>query len=128
MQEELLKNARVLIVDDELDNLDLLHNILQFGGYNNVRSTTAPHEAQTLYAAFQPDVILLDLIMPDLDGFQVMEQLRNLIPENAYVPILVITGDYSPQTRNQVLAGGAKDFLTKPFDATEVLLRVRNLL
>ena len=76
----------------------------------------------------QPDIILLDLMMPEMDGFAVMEHLRPLIPAESYLPILVLTADTSMQTKRRALAAGAKDFLTKPFDAVELALRVRTLL
>jgi len=81
-----------------------------------------------MYAEFQPDLILLDLHMPGLDGFGVMETLKPLIPPESYVPVLVLTADITSEAKQRALANGAKDFLAKPFDVTEVLLRIRNLL
>jgi putative two-component system response regulator len=81
-----------------------------------------------LVQAFDPDLILLDLMMPELDGFGVMEQLRRVVPPNTYLPILILTADISVETKRRALGAGARDFLTKPFDATEALLRMQNLL
>jgi two-component system NtrC family sensor kinase len=121
-----LATARILIVDDEPTNVRLLERLLTQGGYANVRSTTDSREARRLYEEFQPDLILLDLMMPHLDGVAVMQQLP--IPAGGYVPILVLTADVTAQAKERALSAGAKDFLTKPFDRTEVLLRIENLL
>ena len=123
------RDARILIVDDQEANVRLLEGILRrAAGFSNLRSTTDSREAVTLYSEFQPDLILLDLHMPHLDGFRVMEELKLLIPTESYVPILVLTADITPEAKQLALAGGAKDFLTKPFDPTEVRLRIENLL
>src|SRR5262249_7002028 len=81
-----------------------------------------------IFAVFRPDILLLDMHMPGLSGFDVMERLRELIGPGTYLPILVLTADISPAIKQRALACGAKDFLTKPFDLTEVVLRIRNLL
>jgi putative two-component system response regulator len=81
-----------------------------------------------VFLAYRPDLILLDLQMPYLDGFAVMKQLRAVVPPGSFLPILVLTADISAQAKRQALAEGASDFLTKPFDATEVILRIQNLL
>jgi putative two-component system response regulator len=121
-------DARVLIVDDQEANVRLLERILQREGYTNVHSTMDPLKVCTLYAEVKPDLLLLDLHMPRLDGFGVMEQLEALVPPGAYFPILVLTADVTPETKRRALASGAIDFLQKPFDHTEVLLRMKNLL
>ena len=129
MQEDAIKRARILIVDDQEPNVRLLEGILQrMIDPAGLRSTTDPREVITLYTEFQPDLILLDLHMPHIDGFKVMEELKPLIPAVVYLPILVITADVSPEAKQRALTGGAKDFLTKPFDPIEVLLRINNLL
>jgi DNA-binding response OmpR family regulator len=106
----------------------LLERILQMGGYTNLTKTTDPRKALEFFTAYKPDLILLDLMMPHIDGLALMKQLRSRIPENNYLPIMVLTADVTPKAKLQALSLGAKDFLTKPFDATEVLLRVYNLL
>ncbi|MFL5494143.1 MAG: HD domain-containing phosphohydrolase [Gemmatimonadales bacterium] len=120
-------NARILIVDDELPNISALGRVLTAAGYQIV-TTTNPAEAVTLYQEQAPDVMLLDLHMPELDGIGVINRLKQLAPSRAFLPVLVLTGDTSPDARRRVLAAGAKDFVAKPFDIDEVLLRIRNLL
>lgn len=128
MSEPALHLARILIVDDGADNVRLLESLLQKSGYTQLRSTTDPLQALALFQEYQPDLILLDLHMPHLDGFGVMEQIRPLIPSGSYLPIVMLTGDLTPEARQRALQVGARDFLTKPFDPTEILLRIRNLL
>ena len=128
MNETAVESARILIVDDEETNVRLLERILDRAGYTNIESTTDPGGVLRLFTWYQPDLLLLDLHMPHLSGFEVMRQLQQLIPAGTYLPILVLTADASPGAKERSLSDGAKDFLTKPFDATEVMLRVRNLL
>jgi putative two-component system response regulator len=120
--------GRVLIVDDEPANVLLLEAILRQDGYTDLRSTNSPHAALTIFADFRPDILLLDMHMPGMSGLDVMERLRESIDPGTYLPILVLTADISPSIKQRTLACGAKDFLTKPFDITEVVLRIRNLL
>jgi putative two-component system response regulator len=120
--------ARILIVDDEPANVLLLERILGEAGYPNHTATTDPRQVLTIYARFDPDLVLLDLAMPHLDGLTVMTQLRQVIPAGMFLPILVLTADMTTQAKQQALSGGATDFLLKPFDPTEVLLRIGNLL
>ncbi len=119
--------GKVLIVDDEKANVRLLEMILQQAGYDNVYSTIDSRQSLALFRSIQPDIVLLDLSMPHLDGFGVMQQLR-LELTDYLVPILVLTADVTLATRHEALKAGAKDFLTKPLDETEVLLRIQNLL
>lgn len=128
MQDGRFVDARILIVDDEEGIVDVLEGFLRRQGYTHLKATTDPRHALSLFSHFQPDLILLDLMMPHLDGFAVMQQVKARVPEGAYLPILIITADISPEARHQALSMGAKDFLTKPFDYTDVRLRVRNLL
>ena len=123
-----LTDARILIVDDERVNVVLLERILEQDGYRNVRSVTDPSEAAALYDQFEPDLVLLDLHMPKLDGFAVMKQLEGRIGSDTFLPILILTADIRPEIKRRALAAGAKDFVTKPFDRNEVLLRIQNLL
>jgi putative two-component system response regulator len=119
---------RILIVDDQETNVELLQRILARAGYTDVVSTTDPRRAVALVHEAAPDLVLLDLHMPHLDGFGVMEALAAGMPPSAYLPILCLTADVSREVRERALGSGARDFLTKPFDRTEVLLRIRNLL
>ncbi|PYN37810.1 MAG: hypothetical protein DMD98_04850 [Candidatus Rokuibacteriota bacterium] len=128
MDAQSLKGARILIVDDEAANVRLLERLLQREGYTTVTSTTDARQALPLYTTFRPDLVLLDLAMPYLDGFQVLAQIKPLVEPTAYLPILVLTADVTFEAKRRMLEGGAKDFLTKPFEHIEVLLRIRNLL
>jgi putative two-component system response regulator len=128
MQIPRLTDARILVVDDERVNVVLLERILEQDGYRNVKSTTDSSQAAALYEQFEPDLVLLDLHMPGLDGFAVMEQLGGRVPPGTFLPILILTADIRPEIKRRALAVGAKDFVTKPFDRTEVLLRIQNLL
>ncbi|MBE0649947.1 MAG: response regulator [Bacteroidales bacterium] len=128
MIDKTLKNANILIVDDKQENIDVLQGLLELKDYTHLKSTTDPRRVFDLFKTFKPDIILLDLMMPHLDGFQVMEKLKDLIPKTTYLPILVLTADIAEETRTRALSEGAKDFLTKPFDLTEVDLRIKNLL
>ena len=123
-----LKNARILIIDDQESNIALLESVLAREGYIDLKSTTDPRQVSAIFESFQPDLILLDLRMPHLDGFAVMELLRERILAEEYLPILVLTADITPETKLRALSVGARDFLTKPFDVAEVSLRIRNLL
>ena len=123
-----LKNAKILIVDDNQLNIDLLVEYLQMQGFDSIQTTTDPLLTVSLFKSFEPDLILLDLMMPQLSGYQNLEQLKPLIPNDVYWPVLVLTADISPTAKQQALASGARDFLAKPFDFIEVFLRIRNLL
>jgi putative two-component system response regulator len=120
--------AKILIVDDQEANVRLLQRFLAPAGYVNLKSVMDSRTVLDVYQEFQPDLILLDLHMPHLDGLAVMKLLKPLIPADAYLPILVLTADVLAETKQKALSTGAKDFLTKPFDGTEVLLRIHNLL
>ncbi|MFW6331119.1 MAG: HD-GYP domain-containing protein [Gemmatimonadota bacterium] len=122
------RESKILIVDDEPANVRLLERILQREGFQEIDSTTDPRQFLARFTARRPDIVLLDLHMPGLDGFDVMEQLQARIPEHDFVPILVLTADITPEARQRALSAGAKDCLTKPVDPTEVILRIRNLL
>lgn len=128
MSNQNLSESGILIVDDLPVNVSLLERLLKKEGYSNLLTLTDSRKVVTTVRQWGPDLILLDLMMPHLDGFAVMEQLQSVIPTGAYLPVLVLTADITPEAKQRALANGAKDFLTKPFDAVEVLLRIRNLL
>jgi len=123
-----LKNANILIVDDQQANIDVLVGLLEFKGFINIKTTTDSRLAVSLFEELKPDLLLLDLKMPHLNGFQVMEQLKPLIPTDTYFPILILTADITHEAKQLSLSGGATDFLAKPFDLVEVDLRIKNLL
>jgi signal transduction histidine kinase len=128
MTEEGLEGARLLVIDDEEANVRLLERILGASGFTDVRSSTDARQTLGLVETFHPDLLLLDLRMPHVNGFEVMQGLRDTLPLDEYFPILVLTADATDRTKRRALSAGANDFLTKPLDATEVVLRVRNLL
>jgi signal transduction histidine kinase len=128
MIESDFKRSRILIVDDQIANICLLQNILGRVGYVNVKSITESREVLEQIKEFEPDLIILDLMMHHLDGFQVMQQLGTIISADNWLPVLVLTADATAKTKSKALAGGATDFLDKPFDASEIFLRIRNLL
>jgi putative two-component system response regulator len=122
------RKGRILVVDDEPANVTLIRRLLTKSGYNDVDSTSDPTEVESMYRDLQPDLILLDLHMPGLDGFEVMQRLSGLIGAEDYVPILVLTADITHESKQRALQNGARDFLTKPFDPAEAVARVTNLL
>jgi diguanylate cyclase (GGDEF)-like protein len=121
-------HARVLIVDDEPANVRLLERVLLSSGFTALRCLTDSRDVEATVEEFQPDLIMLDLHMPHLDGFAVMEALEARGVAADRCPVLVLTADGTPQAMHRALSGGAKDFVTKPFDRAEVLARTRNLL
>ena len=118
-------NASILIVDDQDANVSLLEQTLRHAGYSRVASTTDPHEVCALHRKNRYDLILLDLQMPGMDGFQVMEGLKTN-ESDSYLPVLVITAQ--PGHKLRALQAGAKDFISKPFDLVEVKTRIHNML
>jgi putative two-component system response regulator len=128
MDQTVSSSARILIIDDDEAIISLLERILKRGGYENVRSATDARLALPLFREFEPDLVLMDLRMPFLDGINVMGQLRQRNDAGEFLPVVLVTGDTTPEAREKALSAGANDFLLKPFDATDVLLRIRNLL
>ena len=118
---------RILVIDDEPANAELLEAILMDNGYEQVKSVTDSRLALGVGLIFDPDLILLDLMMPHVDGFTILETLRSE-PDGASLPVIVLTADESKETKLRVLNAGADDFILKPFDLAEVLLRIENLL
>ena len=118
-------NAGILIVDDQEANVQLLEQMLRGAGYARITSTQDPHAVCALHRDNHYDLILLDLRMPGMDGFQVMEGLKE-IETDGYLPVLAVTAQ--PAHKLRALQSGAKDFVSKPFDQAEVLMRVHNML
>jgi CheY-like chemotaxis protein len=123
-ESDILK-ASILIVDDLETNVQLLEQILGDAGYTQISSTRQPLEVRELHNKNQYDLILLDLQMPVMDGFQVIARLKADQPDD-YLPILAITAQ--PGHKLRALQAGAKDFISKPFDLTEVRTRIHNML
>jgi serine phosphatase RsbU (regulator of sigma subunit) len=117
--------ASILVVDDKEANVELIRGVLRVAGYTSVHSTNDPKEVCALHRKNRYDLILLDLQMPEMDGFQVMEGLHE-IEANGYLPVLVITAQ--PNHKLRALEAGAKDFISKPFDMAELRARVHNIL
>lgn len=126
--EQQLCAAKILIVDDEETDNRLLEWALRQAAFSNFRSLTDSTQARDEFKRFLPDLVVLDLHMPKLDGFAVLKQLREAEPAGEFLPVLVLTGDNTSEIRRQALKAGANDFLGKPIDYTEVTLRIKNLL
>lgn len=125
--QQTILNANILIADDQLINVKLLEKTLRQAGYKNIFSTTNSYEVVELYTRHDIDLVILDIRMPNLDGFEVMQQLKDVV-QDGYLPILVLTAELTTETRHRALSSGAKDFLTKPFEQIEALQRVHNIL
>lgn len=128
MGPSIFEQARILVVDDEPQNVRYLEDVLGWAGYTRVETTSDPLAAVPLFRETRPDLVILDLLMPGLDGFEILEQLGEELDDEAYLPVLVLTADTSREARRKAMNAGARDFLTKPMSPTEVRLRVRNLL
>jgi len=125
--DDTLRRMKIVIVDDEPANVALLQEILVENGYTRLESVGDSKQVLAVCRKFEPDLVLLDLMMPPPDGFAILEALRSEI-EEIFLPIVVLTADTSEETKRRALENGATDFLCKPFDHTEVVLRIRNLL
>lgn len=123
-----LRASAVLVVDDEPANVRMLERILRSAGLTRVTAATDACEAIARFHDDRPDLVLLDLHMPVVDGFAVLDRLAPALAADVYLPVLVLSGDASPAARHRALSSGARDFLLKPFDPLEVVLRVKNLL
>jgi signal transduction histidine kinase len=120
-------DSKILIVDDNIKNVHLLECSLKQVGYTSIHYTTDSREAADLYRSLRPDLVLLDLQMPHLDGYDVLKQLKE-IEEDYYAPVMVLTAQSDMKTRIKALEEGALDFLTKPFDQLEIRIRIKCML
>jgi putative two-component system response regulator len=118
---------RILIVDDDETNIELLKEYLE-GVADEIRGLTDSLQVEAVFRKFEPDILLLDLHMPGDDGLEVLRRIRGARESVGFLPVIVLTGDTGKVARNAALILGADDFLTKPVDRSEVVLRVRNLL
>ena len=122
-----LSKMKILVVDDEPVNVALLEDLLAETGYTQVKSVTDSRSALVTCDMFAPDLVLLDLMMPHTDGFAILHTLRSG-HSDIFLPVIVLTADMNGETKRRALRAGATDFLLKPFDHLEVLLRIGNLL
>ncbi len=123
-----LLDAKILIIDDQIANLEVLEELLTLKGYTEIKSCTDSRDTENIIKEFKPDILLLDLMMPHMNGFDVMKNLKEKGLFNANMPILVLTADVTIEAKKRALSEGASDFITKPFNLTEVELRIKNLL
>jgi putative two-component system response regulator len=123
-----MARSPLLLIDDNLANLDLLERILEWAGFLNVRSCTNAMAGLEALASWNPHLVILDLKMPGMTGFEFFRQVREEMPHHSFLPILVYTADLTPEAKIQALQLGASDFLTKPGDSVEIQLRLRNFL
>lgn len=128
MDSQVASNTRILVVDDNADNLMLLKQVLEASGYEPVKTLADPNLAVQTVLDWDPDLVLLDLHMPDLSGYDILDELKLVLPEGSFIPVLICTADWTASARRRALDMGAFDFITKPFDMEELLLRVRNFL
>ena len=126
LEEKTIKEAKILIVDDQPANVTLIEKMLDIDGYTNVISTTDPTQVESIYMEQASDLVLLDLNMPEMDGYQVLAKIREIDPD--YPPIIVLTAQSDRESRIKALELGARDFLAKPFDRVELMTRIRNML
>ncbi|MDX1737034.1 MAG: response regulator [Alphaproteobacteria bacterium] len=122
------EDAKILIIDDKPENTILLEQLLEEEGYTNIESLTDPREVLPTCKSKEIDLVLLDIRMPYMDGFEVIKLLKSELPSEEYLPILVLTAQTDMETKHKALKAGANDFLTKPFVIWEVLNRIRNML
>ena len=121
-------NAKILVIDDTEQNLNLARQVLNMAGYTDVRILQDPRLAVDAITINGPDLVLLDLHMPYMDGYEVMEKVQKRMAPDSFLPILVCSSDTSAEARERALKLGANDFIVKPYDKTEMLLRVRNFI
>ena len=126
--DECLLAAKILIVDDDPNLLRMCETVLRRAGYNNVQTTIDPRGVLARFVEDEPDILILDIMMPDIDGLQILDVLQRTMREELTLPILVTTGLPTPERRHAALAKGAVDLLEKPFELDDFVLRVRNLL
>ena len=122
------QDMKILIVDDNPLNIEVFRLILHSAGYEKIDVTRSPRETEDLVRMWEPDLLVLDLQMPELSGYEVLAQLRSYLAPPCNLPVLVVSSDEGPGSRRRALSLGARDFLAKPVDAGEAVSRVRNLL
>jgi PleD family two-component response regulator len=123
-----LRARRILIIDDEQANVLLLRTLLEREGYSDIHGLSDPRRALEAFVQLSPDLVLLDLMMPDVDGYRLLDAFRRQTAPGDFRPVLVLTADATTSARRRALSLGAKDFVSKPFDVVEVALRIANLI
>lgn len=123
-----IQESLVVVVDDDPVSLNLSERILKAAGYTNVQPCQSPNDALKVIESQKIDLLIADLYMPEIDGLNLLTRLKASVPEDGFIPVLIVTSDDGLQTRRNALALGADDFLTKPIDVVEMTLRVRHLL
>ncbi len=123
-----LRQARILLVDDEVGCLSLLENVLSRLGFSNLRKLVNAQQILPEFDRYQPDLLITDLAMPALPGVELVKRIRAHLPDDEFLPVLVLTGNTDPRVKRQALLAGATDLLFKPFDASELQMRIHNLL
>lgn len=118
------ETAKILLIDDQQANIDVLAEFLKIQGYVNIKHSTDSRKTMDLIQSFAPDIILLDLLMPYMSGFEILEKMKEFVPKNTYIPVLVLTADITADSKRKALSLGASDFLTKPFDLIELQARI----
>src|SRR5687767_4732961 len=127
MNEGDLRLGRILLVDDDISSLCLLEGVLNRLRFKNTRKLTDPCRILEEFESYSPDLIITDVEMPGMNGIELAEQLRNYLPRETCLPILVLTGSSNPAIKRHALLAGVTDILFKPFDSAEIQMRVRNL-
>jgi response regulator RpfG family c-di-GMP phosphodiesterase len=122
------RHARILIIDDDTASGNVLVAIMRRAGFLDLVVVRTAEEARVAFGTFQPDLVVADMHLPDGDGLALLQHLQSRVPPDDYLPFVVLTGDASKAIRDAALAAGARDFVTKPYDSTEVLLRLHNLI
>ena len=125
--DENISKSRILIVEDDPDNVHLLELFFETSGFSNVHATSDARNVDALVAEIEPDVILLDLHMPHIDGLEVMRRIREVVPGHE-IPMIVLSGDISPENRKIGIEVGATDFLGKPYEMSQLLEKVESAL
>lgn len=128
MEQQALEHSRILVIDDDPIKVKLVTELLRIGGFSQFHTETESTRAIDAFIRFEPDLVILDLHMAPRSGYQLLCDLRSLLSASVYLPVLVLTGDATRESKESVLSAGADDFLAKPFNGAEIVLRVRNLL
>ena len=128
LEQHTLEQSSILFIDDDRVKIDLVTQLLQRGGFAQIHGESDSTQAFRTFNRIKPDLVILDLNMAPTSGHQLLREIRSTICENVYLPVLVLTGDQTRETKESVLGAGANDFLAKPFNGTEIVLRARNLL